>query len=90
MIVQGVVTTRETTRETVSIDVNPRDVLKKLKYEWLNSISHSGHYINSDEVWEDWTYTGHGSGLYEHFGKATQEQISTFNAFALVDRVIKS
>lgn len=86
MIVQGVVTKRE----TVSIDVNPRDVLKKLKCEWLNSISHSGHYINSDEVWEDWTDTGHGSGLYERFGKATQEQINTLNAFALVDRVIKS
>jgi hypothetical protein len=69
-------------RKKVTVDVDAVAVIDKLQRFWQNSIGHCGRYINRDNQWEDWTDTGHGSGLTERFGPATAEQIAMVASFA--------
>jgi hypothetical protein len=72
----------------VSVDINPVEILTQLKNGWKNSLNVKGEYINEDGVWETW-YDTHGSGLYETFDAATEEQIEITKAFATVVDVVR-
>ena len=77
-------------RKSVQIHVDPFEVIRKLRAFWLTSIGQPGHYINSDGIWEDWTDTGHGSGLYDRFGQATPEQITILKSFDFMTTMAKA
>lgn len=85
MQVKAVVT--ESRNVTVSID--PVDVLTQLRAKWKSSTGQRGEYINKDGVWETWDDTGHGSGLTEYYGRATEKEIEIAKAFTAVISAVR-
>lgn len=74
---------KHTTVSSVKVEIDPLDVIKQLYGKWLASIGQlPDRYINKDGVWEDWTDTGHGSGLTSFYGQATPEEVVQNAAFA--------
>ena len=67
--------------ETVKVDISPRDMLEAMQKKWLQDIKQGGNYINSKGHWEDWTDTGHGSGITETYREATDEEKAIVAAF---------
>lgn len=69
-------------KETIKVNVNPVDVIEKLRLQWhLNIGVGSSDYINSNGFWEDWTDTGHGSGLTRVGRQATPEEKQMIASF---------
>ena len=79
MKVSGKITTVK--NETVEID--PSEVTKQLKLDWMKRIGIYGFcYLNkSNQMWEDWENTGHGSGITTEYRKATEDEIQIWDMF---------
>lgn len=73
--------------ETVKVDISPRDMIDAMEKRWLSDIKQSGNYINQKGEWEDWTDTGHGSGITEIIREATDDEKSISQAFRTLRRV---
>ncbi|MND58564.1 hypothetical protein D3C80_497260 [compost metagenome] len=73
--------------ETVKVDISPRDMIDAMEKRWLSDIKQSGNYINRKGEWEDWTDTGHGSGITEIIREATDDEKAISQAFRTLRRV---
>lgn len=79
-----------TTKEIRKVEINPINVIQKMKIEWIQSLklkfnfalSVSNHttHINSDGIWEYWE-NGHGSGYTFLSRAATPEEIEIYHSF---------
>ena len=64
-----------------SVEVNPSEVVEKIKLDWMKSIDvHSYWYINQEGEWEDWEDT-HGSGITTKHRQATTEEMNNWELF---------
>jgi hypothetical protein len=76
--------------EKVAVQVKPKEILRQLHWEWVCKNSPcNAEYINKDGIWESWVDTGHGSGLTQYYGEATESQKVINEAFKTVLGVLK-
>lgn len=77
MQVEGIQNTK------VVVDVNPNKVVNNLYIHFMSSVP--GEYINSEGYWESWDdCRGQGSGLYDRYRKATDEEVEIYKAFKVI------
>ena len=71
------------------VKVNASEVFKQMQLKWIKEIGRrSDQYINRDGIWESWEDT-HGSGIYYQHGAASDQEVTIYNAFKLLEEVIK-
>ena len=73
--------------ETVDVDISPSAMVDALDKQWHCDIKMFGHYINLDGFWEDWTDTGHGSGITKVLREATEEEKTISKAFRTLRQI---
>ena len=83
MIIEGTITRKS----TESVNVNPSEVIKKLKNAWMVRCGVNTYwYLDTEGFWESWQDT-HGSGIYDTHRKATEEEVVTWQAFEEIERL---
>lgn len=70
-----------TTIERVTVDITAASMIDAMQKQWLIDIGQVGNYINQNGEWEEWTDTGHGSGITEIVRAATESEIDIIHAF---------
>lgn len=82
MQVKGV----ERKETVVTVEINPKEVVDKIKQKWLEKLKLPDHYINSDGHWEHWIDT-HGSGITTVGREATDEEKEIYASLKVVHKL---
>lgn len=63
------------------VEIDPELVVLKLRSKWMRKNKIKGEYINSEDFWETWEDTYHGSGIYKTYEKASEEEKMIWGLF---------
>lgn len=77
-------------RQNVDVEVSTREIFSTLKHLLLQKWNAPGEYINKGGKWEEWTDTGHGSGLTDIHRDATQEEKDGMKAIDTLRELFKN
>lgn len=72
----------------VDIEVDERNIIQKLKNQWIHTMP--GEYINAEGYWEWWEDTGHGSGIDNIERVATPHEVKIWDAFELIEKLYRN
>lgn len=75
--------------EYEEVEIDPAEVIQKLKNKWISESKIKGDYINAEGIWESWIDT-HGSGIYKEYEKATDLEKLIYESFDIVLSVCRN